>query len=139
MDKFYNDLKDWIWKFSNKFDVGIVYVFNVGINRIIFIILLIRSDLSSLKFVISIFGILFIVYIFFLNLHYFFSFFFNKNCKVRKTRNPKNVLVGGGGKIQLFKLLLLLRRKKIVKHILTSSKKYIHCNFFQSCVINHLY
>jgi hypothetical protein len=35
LDNIYNDFKDWTSKFSNKFDVGIVYVLNVGIIIII--------------------------------------------------------------------------------------------------------
>jgi hypothetical protein len=64
LDKVYNNLKDWTWKISNKFDVGF-FVFNVGIIRIIFIILLIRSNLSSLKFSISIFLAMFLLLTFF--------------------------------------------------------------------------
>jgi hypothetical protein len=42
-------------KFSNKFDVGIVYVLNIGITRISFKILLIRNFFNALKSVILIF------------------------------------------------------------------------------------
>ncbi len=34
-DKVHNDFKDWTLKISNKFDVWIVYVFKVGIIRLI--------------------------------------------------------------------------------------------------------
>jgi hypothetical protein len=43
LDKVYNDFKGWTNFFSNNFDVGIVYVFNVGIIIITFKLLLIRS------------------------------------------------------------------------------------------------
>jgi hypothetical protein len=36
MDKVYDNLKDWTEMFSNKFDVGIVYVFKVEIIIITF-------------------------------------------------------------------------------------------------------
>jgi hypothetical protein len=88
-----------LYFFSNKFEVGIFYMFNVGIIRII------------LKFYSL--GITFFLRIFYLkfftkkNLHFFLefalflSFFPNKNCQVKKNQNQKNMLVvegeGGGG------------------------------------------
>jgi hypothetical protein len=95
LDKVYNDFRDWIKKFSKKFDVGIVYVFNVKVIKITFELLLIRSNLFSLKFVISNFWQFFCCLHFFLNLRNFFHFFPNKNCQVRKIWNQKNMLVGG--------------------------------------------
>jgi hypothetical protein len=81
------------------------FVFNVGIIRINLRILFIKSNFFSFKFVISKSSH------FFLNLHYFFHFFPNQNCKVRKIQNQKNMLVvevaGGGGVIQLFKAKIL--------------------------------
>jgi len=65
LDKVYNDFKGWTSKFSNKFDVEIIYVFNVGIIRIISKLLFIGNNLFSFKFVISIFGdFLFFTYFF---------------------------------------------------------------------------
>jgi hypothetical protein len=51
--------------FSNKFDVGIVYVFKVGIIRIIFKNLLIKSNILFFQnFDPNCFGKFFVVYIF---------------------------------------------------------------------------
>jgi hypothetical protein len=41
--------------FSNKFDVGIIYVFNVVITKITYKFLFIKNDLFSLKFMILVF------------------------------------------------------------------------------------
>jgi len=65
-----------ISKIKPKFDIRIVYVFNFEIIRITFYFLLITSNLFSLKFVISIFWQFFLLFTCFLNLHYFFLFFF---------------------------------------------------------------
>jgi hypothetical protein len=49
-------------------------------------------------FVIYDFNFLTMFYVFFYNLHFFFHFFPNKNCQVRKIRNQKkNVDCEGGG------------------------------------------
>ncbi len=37
VDKVYDDLKDWIKKISNKFDLGVLYVSKIGIIRIKFL------------------------------------------------------------------------------------------------------
>jgi len=44
LDKVYNDFKDWTKRFSNKFIVGFVYVFEVGVIKINFNFLFIRSN-----------------------------------------------------------------------------------------------
>jgi uncharacterized membrane protein YkvI len=82
-----------ILKFQ-KIDVGIVYVFNVGIIRIILKFLFIRSEpfffwnlWSQNSWIV--FGFLY----FSLNFHYFFHFFPNKNCQVKKIWNQKEILV----------------------------------------------
>jgi len=62
LDKVYDDFKDWASMFSNKFDVGIVYVFEVGIIVINFKFLLIKT--FFFKFLILIFWQVFVVYIF---------------------------------------------------------------------------
>jgi hypothetical protein len=69
LDKVYNGLNDLILIFSNKFDFGIFYVFNVGIIKINLKLLFIRSNLFSLKFLISSF------WQFFLEFALFFPFF----------------------------------------------------------------
>jgi hypothetical protein len=90
--------------FSNKFDIGIFYVFNIRIIIDTFKILFIRNNLFSLKFVI----------LFFWNFLHFslnLDYFFHpppphKNCQIRKIQNFKNMLVKRGrgrGVIQLFK------------------------------------
>jgi hypothetical protein len=79
------------------------FLFNVGIIRITFKLLSIRSNLFSLKFVISNFWQFFCYLHFFLNFHYFFHFFPNKNCQVKKIQNQNNMLVverGGNPIIQ---------------------------------------
>ncbi len=44
---------------------------------------------------------------FFLNLHYFFHFFPNKNCQAKNSKPKKHVGLGKGGLIQLFKPKIL--------------------------------
>jgi len=83
--------------FSNKFDVGIVYVLKVGIIRISFNFLSIKSNIFFLKFLIPIFWQIFCCLHFSLNLHYFFHFFPKKNCQVKKIQNFKKHVVGGRG------------------------------------------
>jgi hypothetical protein len=81
------------FKFSNKFDVGIVYMFNVGINRIIFKKLLITSNF----FLWNLWSQYFANYLhFFLNFKYLLHFFPNKNCQVRKIWNQKKMFLGEG-------------------------------------------
>ncbi len=102
-------------------------MFNVGIIRINFKLLLIKSnfffEICDIKF-----WQFCLLFTFILNLH----FSSNKNCQVRKIQNQKNILVvklgaGGGGesnylnpKFQQIKFLLLLKKKINVKYILTS-------------------
>ncbi len=91
---------------SNKFDVRIVYVFNVGIIiiNLKFYSLGMTFFLWNLWF--QFVGNSFVVFIF-SSIFTIFPFFFpNKNCQVRKTWNQKNILIIGGrdGGFQLFKL-----------------------------------
>jgi len=95
--------------FSNKFDVGIVYVLKVEIIRIIFKNLLIKDDIfffqiSCPNFLAS---FLFCCLHFSLNLHYFFHFFPNKNCQVKNSKPKKHVGWGDRVLIQLFKPKIL--------------------------------
>jgi phosphotransferase system glucose/maltose/N-acetylglucosamine-specific IIC component len=80
--------------FSNKFGVGIVYVFKVGIIRIILKILLIRNNNFSIFFIPN-----------FLQFRFYFIFcefaLFKKNiptriAKLKKFKSKKKMLVGGG-------------------------------------------
>jgi hypothetical protein len=82
--------------FSNKFNVGIVYVFKVQIIKFIFKNLLIRSNNVFFKKIIPIVGKFFVVYIFF-EFTLFFAYFSNNICQIKKIRNKKNMLVGGKG------------------------------------------
>jgi hypothetical protein len=70
LDKVYGDFKDWAENLLNKFDVGIVYVFNVGIIQIYFKILFIRNNLFSFKNFES-----FLLFTFSFEFTHFFTFF----------------------------------------------------------------
>jgi len=112
--------------------------------------LLIRSELFSLKFMVSNFGNIFVVYIFF-EFALFFHFFPNKNCQIRKIRNQKNHVgcwLGGGWghnstiQTQIFtklNLFYFLKGKKCKIYSYIIKIIIICCNVFQSYVINHLY
>jgi hypothetical protein len=134
LDKVYDDFKDWASMFSNKFDVGIVYVFEVGIIVINFKFLLIKTFFFQVfdpKFLAS-----FCCLHFPLNLHYFFP---TKFAKVRKFETKNTCRLGGGGlnptiQTQIFTKLNCVSFHKC-KCILTSLKN--SCDFFQSCIINH--
>jgi len=80
--KVYSDFKYQAHKFSNKFDVGIFYVFKVGIIKITLKPFFVRRDFFPFKLMISnilqFFGCLH----FCLNLHNVFPFFPNKNCQI---------------------------------------------------------
>ncbi len=88
-----------------------LFVFKVGIIKINFNFLFIKNNISFFKFLIPIVLVSFLLFTFFLEFAlFFFHFFPNKNCQVKKTQNQKNMLVGalgcggGGGRgIQLFK------------------------------------
>jgi hypothetical protein len=101
------------------------FLFIVGIIRITFKLLLIMSTLFSFKFVISNFWLNF-----FLNLHYFFHFFPNKNCQVKKIQNQNNMLVVEGGEsnylnpeFHQIKFCLLFKREKRCKYIFSHHQK----------------
>jgi hypothetical protein len=83
--------------FSNKFDVGIVYVFKVGIIRITFKFLLTRNNILFIKFLIPIFWQVFCCLHFSLNFELFFPYFPNKNFQLNKNQNKKHMLVRGRG------------------------------------------
>jgi len=81
------------------------------------------------QFVISKFWQSFCCLHFSLNLHYFFHFFPNKNCRIRKFRKKKETwwLRGKGGQTQLFNAKILsnyvaftFTKEMKVKYILTS-------------------
>ncbi len=116
--------------FSNKFDVGIVYVFKVEIIRITFKFLLIRSNICFFKFLIPICFHFFFVYIF-IEFPHFFSIFFPRTIvKLRKFKTKKKMLVGGGGGVNtttstqnFTKLNCIFFTKKNVKNIFTSFLK----------------
>jgi hypothetical protein len=82
--------------FSNKFDVGIVYVFKVGIIRIILKILLIRSSfffqIYNPKFLAS-----FLLFSFFLEFTFFFPFFSQQDLQSLKYSIPKKHVGWGEG------------------------------------------
>jgi len=78
--------------FSNKFDVGIVYVFKVHIIMISLKFLFIKSNIYFFRFLIQNFLQVFFNLHFSLNLHYFCHFFPNKNCQVKKKLKKKNVI-----------------------------------------------
>ncbi len=83
--------------FSNKLDVGIVYVFKVGIMRINLKILLIRSNIIFFKFSIPIFLASFLLFTFILEFALIFPIFSpTRIAKLRKFET-KNMLVGGRG------------------------------------------
>jgi len=75
LHKVYSDFKDRISNLSNKFDVGIVYVFKVVTIKKIKIFLFIRSNMFSFKFVVSIFWQFFCCLHFSLKLDNYFHFF----------------------------------------------------------------
>ncbi len=70
---------------------------NVGIIRITFILLFIKNNLFSFKFVISKKISMFCCLHFSLNLHYFFHFFPTKIAKLSKFETKKDMLVTRGG------------------------------------------
>ncbi len=99
-----NFQKNWIGfmmiskiKFSNKFDVGIVYVLNIGITIISFKLLFIRNFFNALKFVILIFLQLFCPLRFFLICTIFSIFFPIKIAKLRKFETKQICCCGRGG------------------------------------------
>jgi hypothetical protein len=147
LDKVYSDFKDWTSKISNKFDVGIM--FKVGIIRINFKFLFIRSNLFSFHF----FGNVFVVYIF-PWIYTFFSILLpTRITKFRKFETKNKMLVGEGVLIQLFNIFTKLccfyfskeNEGKIYFYIMI---KYIYIyiyiifknrDLFSSFIINHLY
>jgi hypothetical protein len=90
LDKFYNNLKDWIFKFSNKFDVQFVYVFKVGI-------IIIKVTFFVSIFFFSIFWDFFVVYISFKCALFFSICFPPKNWEIKKI-SKINVFIGERGK-----------------------------------------
>jgi len=100
LDKVYDDFTYWTSTFSNKIDVKIVYVFKVGIIKIILKFLFIRSNIFFSNFWLQNFHKFFFYLHFSLNFHYCFP---SKNCQVKKFWIKKNVGWEGGVLIQLFK------------------------------------
>ncbi len=80
--KVYSDFKYQAHKFSNKFDVGIFYVFKVGIIKITLKPFFVRRDFFPFKLMISNILQFFRCLHFCLNLHNVFPFFLNKNCQI---------------------------------------------------------
>jgi hypothetical protein len=84
--------------FSNKFDVGFVYVFKFGFDKIIFNFLLIKSNLFLfINFDPNFLASFFIVDIFFLNLYYFCHISPNKIAKLGKFETKKMCRLGRVG------------------------------------------
>jgi len=83
-------------KQGNRFDVGIVFVFKVGIIIITFHFLFIRSRLLLSQILSQNFGNFFLFTSSF-EFSLFFPFFSNKNCQVRKISNQKKHVGWGGG------------------------------------------
>jgi hypothetical protein len=82
--------------FSNKFDVGIVYVFKVELFlKIIYSLGVTFKHLFSIFY--PIFWAMFLLFTFFLEFALFFVFYPNNNCQVKKNRNKKNVGRWDGG------------------------------------------
>jgi hypothetical protein len=82
--------------FSNQFDVGIVYVFKVGMIWITFKKLFISNNIFFFKFFILNFLQAFYYLHFSLNLQYFFCFFL-RLAKLRKFETKKRCWLGGWG------------------------------------------
>jgi len=124
LDKVYNDFKDWAQMFSNKFDVGLVYVLKVGIIKINLKLLLIMSNIFFQIFDLNFLVSIFVVYIFPWICIIVSLFFPNKNCQVKIIWNQENMLVKGGGLIQLFKPKIL--PNSIVFPFTKETKRFLH-------------
>ncbi len=127
--------------FSNKFDVGIAYVFKVRIIKFNFKFLLIMSNIFFPNFLFECFGKCFVVYIFPWICIIFSIFFPTKIAKLRKLFKPKispNLL------IQLFKskispnsIVFPFTKETNVKMYFDIIKKQMLLLVFQFFVINH--
>ncbi len=135
MDNFYNDLKEKLKSFQLNLILNFL-VFNVGIIIIILKILLIKSNLFSLKFVISNFWwFFFVVYV-----------FSQHKLPSQKILKPKKICwlwcwgVGGGiiqlflPKVSSYVFFKTFKKEKNVKYIFTSCVYIWHWiyKYFQS-------